>query len=86
MDLLAGWMMPDVSGPTDQRRTKLTKGRPLLTVWGTQGAQDTVKRRQRATSDGNPRRRVSRCRWPFTLVAGERLYVPLQLPKLRTPG
>ncbi|GHJ12991.1 hypothetical protein TPA0908_09860 [Micromonospora sp. AKA38] len=43
-----------------------------------QGAQDTVKRRQPATNDGSWRRRVTKDRPAFLLVAGHRLLVPLQ--------
>lgn len=51
---------------------------------GTQGAQDTVKRRQPVSSHGRRRRRLSRGQGAFPLVGGQQLLVPLQrlIPEL----
>lgn len=55
-------------------------------VGHTGGTRHCQTSRQPATNDGSLRRRVSRCRRPLTLMAGQRLKVPLQLFLSREVG
>jgi hypothetical protein len=52
--------------------------RPPLAVWGTQGAQDSVKRRQPAADDVSRNTGLVSGRSPSPQVTGESVLVPLQ--------